>query len=199
MEDGLLDAGDLVHQLPVAEHVVLEPLAAAADRQEVRREAAQPVGPGLAQEAAGDQPGQLLAHVLQRGQGRQLGPAAQHPVGVTPVGEDPEHLGQHRLGPRRESVAAGRHQRGVLLVRADGRTGVHDVGQDRRPQVVEELGDVGVRRAGQTEPAGGVEAGRRVARRELEQQEPSYAEPVSRLGLVAGAEDPQTDGRRPRR
>ena len=32
---------------------------------EVRREAAQPVGPGLAEEAAADQPGQLLAHVLQ--------------------------------------------------------------------------------------------------------------------------------------
>src|SRR3954470_22886669 len=75
VEVGLLERAHQVHLLPVAHDVIVQPLAAATDREQVRREATQPLGPGLAEEAASHQPGQLLAHVLQGRERGQLGTA----------------------------------------------------------------------------------------------------------------------------
>jgi len=52
VEIGLVQRPHLVHQLPVAGDPFVELLTPAPDAQQVRREAAQPVRPGLAQEAA---------------------------------------------------------------------------------------------------------------------------------------------------
>src|SRR4051812_38182479 len=64
VEVGLLDRAHQVHLLSVPHDVIVQPLAAATDGEQVRREATQPVRPGLTQETQADQPGQLLAHVL---------------------------------------------------------------------------------------------------------------------------------------
>ena len=108
VEVGLVERPDQVHLLAVASHVLLQLLAPAPDREQVRREAAQPVCARVAEEAATDQPGQLLPHVLQRRQGGQLGPPAQHAVRVAPVGQDTQDVVQHRVGPRVQRLAAGR-------------------------------------------------------------------------------------------
>ena len=70
VQPGVLQVGDLVHQLPVAGDLGVEPLAAVLHRGEVARDLAQLRGTGLADEPRGDEPPDLGAHV---GQGRQGG------------------------------------------------------------------------------------------------------------------------------
>ena len=92
VEVGLLHVGDLSHQLGVARHLAVEPLAAVVDSGEVRRIAAQLVWSGLAHEAAINQPRDLRAHVLHGSQGEQLGAAADALLRLPPRVEHPQHV-----------------------------------------------------------------------------------------------------------
>ena len=160
--------------------------------REVRREAPQPVGAGLADEAAVHQPRQLLPHVREGRQRGHLGAAAERLVGRR--ARRPGRAARRattwsvRVG---QGVACGRRQRVVRLRRARRRVRVDDVGEHGGADVVEQLR----RPRGTASPASpSFWALSRPARSasagdgQRQQQQPAYAEPVAGRRLVRGAE-----------
>ena len=163
VEVGLLHVGDLRHQLGVARHLAVEPLAAVVDSGEVRRVAAQLVGSGLAHEAATHQPRDLRAHVLHGGQGEQLGAAADALLRLPPARRAPAARLTETAASRSSTTASSSlaSAANACSSRAGSLRVDHRAG-DRGAHVVDELGHGRVRRPGQPQLGGVVEPGERV-------------------------------------
>ena len=194
---GVLQVGDLVHQLPVADDLVGQPLAALLQGGEVRRVAAQLGGArprrrtrgaraGRAGRACRSAPGAWLmsARPLSAFSARRQASSTRSTSASTlrscaSWSWRPRRRAARRTPPRRAPADGRRRPRPTTAARqSSSSSATVGYGDPARPSFSALV------RPSSTRSTGVVE---------LEQQQPAYAEPVPRLGLVLGAEHLQPD------
>ncbi len=199
MEVGLLELGDPVHQRPVAidrASALVEPGPPLAESRQVDGVSAQLRGAGVADEASVDQPSELRLQVGERWQHGHVGTTAQLLLGSSPGFQAADHVAQHC--PLGCSLLGGfRPEGGIGRFVTRGRPGVNHLLHHGGPAVLEQLGNGGVRRPGETELLGVGEPVQDCLdwRRRLQQHQSAYAEAVLGVTLLLGPEYLEPDRR----